>query len=134
MPRAARVPAGDGLTDAQRHRVARAVEHADAATGLVFVVRLGALPGGRAEAEALVQAHARAADAVLVAVDPVARSLEIVTGTHAATRIDDRSCALASLTMTTSFASGDLVGGVCRGVQVLADHGRGGERRHLATF
>ncbi len=131
----ARVPAGDGLTDAQRARLADVVADADAATGLSFVVRVGELAGGRARAEELVSERGSlATDTVLVAVDPLARTLEIVTGARAGAVIDDRTCALASLTMTTSFAAGDLVGGLRRGVQLLADHGRAASRRHLETF
>lgn len=133
--RVARVPPGDGLTDAQRARLAHAVETADGATGLSFLVRVGVLDGGRAAAEALLAARgADAARTVLVAVDPPARALEIVTGSTASTVLDDRTCALASLTMTTSFAAGDLVGGLCRGLQVLADHGRSVAHRHLDTL
>ena len=111
--RVARVPPGDGLTDAQRARLAHAVETADGATGLSFLVRVGVLDGGRAAAEALLAARgADAARTVLVAVDPPARALEIVTGSTASTVLDDRTCALASLTMTTSFAviSAPIVG------------------------
>ena len=130
----ARVQPGDGLTDAQRARLARAVETADRATGLDFLVRIGVLDGGRADAEALVAARgAEAPRTVLVAVDPPARALEIVTGSAASAVLDDRTCALASLTMTTSFAAGDLVGGLCRGIQVLADHGRAVALRHIDT-
>lgn len=129
------MPPGDGLTDAQRSRIVRAVESADSATGLSFVVRVGTLEGGRPAAEALLAS--RGADAprtVLVAVDPPARTLEIVTGAAASTVLEDRTCALASLTMTTSFAAGDLVGGLCRGLQVLTDHGRHVAQRHLDTL
>jgi hypothetical protein len=129
------VPPGDGLTESQRARLARAVAAADLATGLSFQVRVGALEGGREQARALLAAQgATAPDTVLVAVDPLARTLEIVTGPRAAVALDDRTCALASLTMTTSFAGGDLVGGLCRGVQVLADHGRAVAHRHLDTL
>lgn len=129
------MPPGDGLTESQRARLARAVAAADLATGLSFLVRLGSLDGGRAQAQALLAARgAEAPGTVLVAVDPLARSLEIVTGSRAARALDDRTCALASLTMTTSFAGGDLVGGLCRGLQVLADHGRVVAQRHLDTF
>jgi uncharacterized membrane protein YgcG len=119
------VPAGDGLSEEQRRRLGRAVADADAVTGLHFRVRVGSLDAGRATAtEALAELGGSAADTVLVAVDPARRTLEIVTGPVAASSIDDRSCALASLAMTSSFAAGDLVGGLVNGLQVLADHGR----------
>jgi len=64
----------------------------------------------------------------------VSRRLEIVTGSLAAERISDRVCALASLAMTSSFAAGDLVGGLRNGIQVLADHGRHHRTPHLDTL
>ena len=47
--------------------------------------------------------------------------LEIVTGAESARRLSDRACALAALSMTTSFAGGDLVGGIVTGVRMLAE-------------
>jgi hypothetical protein len=70
----------------------------------------------------------------VVAVDPGARALEIVTGRTAAAMLDDRTCALSALAMTSSFAAGDLVGGIRNGLQVLADHGRNALTPHLDTF
>jgi len=126
------VPPGDTLSDAQRARLARAVASAEAATGLPVRLHIGRLDGGRAGAEALLAASgSSAADTVLVAVDPAARGLEIVTGTRATSQVSDRTCALAALAMTSSFAAGDLVGGLVNGLQILADHGRRQHVRHL---
>jgi hypothetical protein len=36
--------------------------------------------------------------------------------------------------MTSSFAAGDLVGGIRDGLQVLSDHARRRETRHLDTL
>jgi Domain of unknown function (DUF5130) len=129
------VRAGEAFTADQRAELDRVVAAADSATGLRFCLHVGPLEGGRSGAEALLAARGSLApDSVLVAVDPAARDLQIVTGSRAAQRIDDRSCALASLAMTSSFSAGDLVGGLRNGVQVLADHGRNATRRHLDTF
>lgn len=98
-------------------------------TGLVFSIYVGALEEPtREHAERL---HARlgdrAAEAVLIAVSPGQRVLEITTGCHAATRIPDRSCALAALSMTATFALGNLASGLVDGVRMLADQaGRAG--------
>ncbi len=125
---------GDGFTRSQRSLLAQSVESADRSTGLSFQLVVGSLEGGRAGAEALLAARgASATDTVIVAVDPVARSLEIVTGVRASRRIDDRTCALAALAMTSSFSAGDLVGGIRNGLQVLSDHGRNSVPRHIAT-
>ena len=67
---------------------------------------------------------------VLVLVDPGAKLLEIVTGTEARRALDDAEVKLAALTMQTAFAAGDLVGGITRGVQQLAEHARRPQLRH----
>jgi hypothetical protein len=47
--------------------------------------------------------------------------VEVVTGSGAARRLPDRACALAVLSMTNSFSSGDLVGGIVNGLRQLSD-------------
>ncbi|MEU2350085.1 DUF5130 family protein [Modestobacter sp. NPDC049651] len=92
-------------------------------TGLWFTLYLGDLGSDtRATAEGL---HARSgADtthAVLVALSPGQRVLEIVTGSAAARRLPDRACALAVLSMTTRLAHGDLAGAIVHGLRQLSD-------------
>lgn len=60
--------------------------------------------------------------AVLLAVDPVGKRVEIVTGEDARSRVDDRTCALAATSMTAAFGDGDLAGGITDGLAMLADH------------
>ena len=91
--------------------------------GLRFTLFLGELPADtRAGAEDL---HARSggdtASSVLIAISPDQRVMEVVTGAAAARRLPDRACALAVLSMTTSFGSGDLVGGIVNGLRQLSD-------------
>ena len=89
----------------------------------VFIGTLGSNPRVQAEAR-----HAElgpaAAKSVLIAVDPTARHLEIVTGEHARKHLDDRSCALAAAAMTSSFAVRDLDGGIAYGILALVEHVR----------
>jgi uncharacterized membrane protein YgcG len=126
---------GDGFTDEQRARLAQSVATTEQATGLNVVLRVGALEHGRASAEALLASCGASAEAsVVVAVDPAARGLEIVTGREAARILPDRTCALVALAMTSSFSAGDLVGGIRNGLQVMADHGRNARTMHLDTF
>jgi len=92
-------------------------------TGLRFTLYIGDLGSDtRATAEGL---HARSggdtANAVLVALSPGQRVLEIVTGSAAARRLPDRACALAVLAMTSRLGSGDLVGAVVNGLRQLSD-------------
>ena len=61
----------------------------------------------------------RAHESVLVLVAPNARRVEIVMGTSLRGRLSDRDCALAALSMTSSFSGGDLAGGVLQGVRML---------------
>jgi hypothetical protein len=129
------VHAGDALTDAQRGELARVLRSASDSARLSFRLYVGVLERGRESALDLLAARgADASDTVLVAVDPGARSLEIVTGSRAAAVIDDRSCSLAALAMTSSFSAGDLVGGIRNGMQVLVDHASRSPRRHLGTL
>ena len=127
------VPPGDGLSEGQRARIERAVAGAERSSGLSYVVWVGATDSVlRDHAERLHAAiGADAPSAVLVAVDPAQRELEIVTGSAARRALDDRSCALAAMTMTSCFSGGDLVGGIVQGLASLADHARRPQVLHL---
>jgi uncharacterized membrane protein YgcG len=117
------VPSGEAFPHDQIRDIERVVETACDQTGLIFSVCIGGADGDiRDEAERL---HAAlgpsASDAVLVVVSPGDRLLEIVTGEQSARRLSDRACALAALSMTTSFAGGDLVGGIVTGIRMMAE-------------
>ena len=119
------MPTGERLSDRERAAIERAAERAGASTGLTFTVCFASSIGDvRAHARAL---HADLTDstrAVLVFVDPGARTLEIVTGREAGWQLDTRATTLASLAMTSKFSIGDLAGGVVDGLQMLAESGR----------
>jgi uncharacterized membrane protein YgcG len=102
-------------------------------TGLRFTLYIGDL-GRRTRAYAE-ELHARSGghptDAVLIAVSPGQKVVEVVTGAGAARRLPDRACALAVLSMTSSFAAGDLVGGIVNGLRQLSDQaGHSAALRH----
>jgi hypothetical protein len=92
-------------------------------TGLRFTVYIGDL-GQRTRVQAE-EMHARSgsnpSESVLLAVSPGQKVVEVVTGAAAARRLPDRACALAVLSMTGSFAAGDLVGGIVNGLRQLSD-------------
>ncbi len=92
-------------------------------TGLRFTLYIGDL-GRRTRVQAE-ELHARSGpdpkESVLLAVSPGQKVVEVVTGAGAARRLPDRACALAVLSMTTSFAAGDLVGGIVNGLRQLSD-------------
>jgi len=117
------VPSGEAFTNDQIRSIERVVETADTETGLTFSVYIGGATGDiRDEAERLHASFgATAGETVLVLVSPGDRLLEIVTGATSSRRVSDRACALAALSMTTSFAGGDLVGGIVTGVRMLAE-------------
>src|SRR3712207_792001 len=121
-------PAGidalDGpFTTRQLLRLDEALRVADQTTGLTFSVYVGDLDEPvRDHAERLHRQLDGAAKAVLVAVSPNQRVLEIVTGPDARKRISDRDAKLAALSMAASFAGGDLAGGVLSGLDQLATH------------
>jgi hypothetical protein len=102
-------------------------------TGLFFNLYVGDLgKRTRSRAEEL---HATSksdpSDSVLIAISPGQRVVEVVTGAASARRLPDRACALAVLSMTSSFAAGDLVGGIINGLRQLSDQaGRPPLRRH----
>ena len=112
------------LDERQIQLVRTVIEEAESRTGLVHSVHVGPSDGDpRAYADHLLAALGPLAPyATLVHVDPVERRVEIVTGAQAALRVDDRACALAALSMGSSFAGGDLAGGIINGVRMLADH------------
>ena len=92
-------------------------------TGLRFTLYIGDLgPRTRVQAEEMhSRSGANPTEAVLIALSPGQKVVEVVTGASAARRLPDRACALAVLSMTTSFASGDLVGGIVNGLRQLSD-------------
>ena len=102
-------------------------------TGLRFTLYIGDLGAQtRARAEELFErSGSDLPDAVLIAVSPGQRVVEVVTGAAAARRLPDRACALAVLSMTNAFASGDLVGGIVNGLRQLSD--QAGHPRGLRT-
>ena len=122
------------LSEAQRAVLLRVVQRARSICGFCFGVYVGPLADGR---DSAIAQHAQLPDptsAVLVAVDPSARRIEIVTGTTVAVDLDDRACELAALAMKSCFAADDLVSGVRDGVTLLAEHARAPKVLHLENL
>ena len=114
-------------------RIDEALTMSSRETGLRFTLYIGDLgPQTRARAEELFERSGpELPDSVLIAVSPGQRVVEVVTGAAAARRLPDRACALAVLSMTNAFASGDLVGGIVNGLRQLSD--QAGHPRGLRT-
>ncbi len=104
-------------------RLDEALTMASRETGLRFTLYIGDL--GRQTRLRAEELHSLSGDntseAVLIAVSPGQKVVEVVTGAAAARRMPDRACALAVLSMTTTFANGDLVGGIVGGLRQLSD-------------
>jgi uncharacterized membrane protein YgcG len=114
------VSPGEAFTEDQRREIEKAIRDADRISGLEFSVHVGPSDGdSRRTAEALHGALPHPATSVLVHVDPVQRTLEIVTGSSARYALGNQQVALASLTMQSAFVAGDLAGGLRAGVVQL---------------
>lgn len=120
------------FTGAQLTRIHDALAAADQETGYTFSVYVGKLedsaqsdePATTVAARAL---HAQLADpsrSVLLAVSPNQRVLEVVTGTESRKRLNDQSCAMVTLSAVSSFAVGDLTGGIVTALRMLTDRAR----------
>jgi uncharacterized membrane protein YgcG len=70
------------------------------------------------------------ARSILIMVDPDARVLEVVTGSHVRRTLRDTQVELAVAEMQTLFAEGDLVEGLRRGILMLAEHARAPQTLH----
>jgi uncharacterized membrane protein YgcG len=116
------------LTERQQRRIGRAVDIAERMSGLDFCVYVGPSEGDpRAYAEHLFeQTGLTERPGILLLVAPEHRRVEVLTAAEVRDRVTDYDCKLAVMAMTSSFALGDIVGGVCDGVRRLADAaGRG---------
>lgn len=112
------------FTSSQLSRIDEALTRTSAETGLLFTLWVGEL-GGRSR-ERAEELHAmlgdEAAEAVLIAVSPGERVVEVVTGEESARRIDDQGAKIAVGQMVSRFTESDLVGGIVEGLRVLGDH------------
>jgi hypothetical protein len=127
------VGGGDAIfTDREREDIQRALAMAERDADVRYSVYVG--PLGEDSRSAALSQHARLPhppSSVLVAADPLARRVEIVTGSSSRRWLDDRACALAVLAMTTSFGAGDLAGGLVNGLRSLGEHSRHPRVLHL---
>ncbi len=115
----------------QLSRLDEALTMASRETGLRFSVYLGDMgadPSARAA-----ELHGElegTTEAVLVAVSPEQRVVEVVTGPEARLRLPDRGSKLAVMSMVASFKEADLLSGLLSGLRMLADQAGGRRRLH----
>ncbi len=124
-------PDAHPFTPVQLTRLDEALTLATRETGLRFSLYLGDLGGSPPERVAELHGGLDdAGDAVLVAVSPEQRVVEVLTGPQARLRLPDRGAKLAVMSMVASFKEGDLFGGLLSGLRMLADQAGGRRRTH----
>jgi len=118
------VPGGE-LSTAQRGEIDDAIRRAEQLCRFEFSVFIGQAQGERRAFATSLHNSLRAPQrSVLVMLDPQAKALEVVTGGKVRERLSDQEVELAAVTMRSDFASGDLVGGLRKGIAMLAEHAR----------
>jgi len=109
------------------------IRRAERLSRVEFSVFVGHSEGDpRAYAVSLHGSLVAPARSILILVDADARALEVVTGSHVRRTLRDTQVELAVAQMQTLFAAGDLVGGLRRGIQMLAEHSRAPQTLHSA--
>ena len=122
--------AGD-FSASERFEIDKAIRAAEETSRYEFSVYVGNAEGSPREfAVGLHSALVAPGHSVLVLVDPVARAIEVVTGSVVKRTLTDHEVQLAILEMQTAFAAGDRVGGLKRGVTMLAAHARAPQTLH----
>lgn len=121
------------LTSGQRAHLDRVIRAAEQASRVEFSVFRGVSEGDpRSFAEALHASLSAPDRSVLVMVDPLARVVEVVTGAVVRRTLTDVEARLAVVAMQTAFAEGDELGGLERGINLLAEHARAPQGNHTA--
>jgi len=127
------VRAGE-LDGAQRFAIEDAIRSAEQVSRYEFSVFVGHAEGeARAFANRLHRSLVAPDRSVLILVDPARRVLEIVTGADVRAHLSDQQVELSAAQMQSSFAVGDLVGGLRRGIQMLADYARTPQSLHAES-
>jgi uncharacterized membrane protein YgcG len=118
------VAAGE-LSSRDRTELDKAIRAAEQTCRFEFSLFLGNAQGdSRDHAERLHAALVAPDRSVLVLVDRSARLIEVVTGTVVRRHLTDREVELSVIAMQTAFAENDFVGGLKRGLSMLAEHAR----------
>lgn len=112
---------GEPFSPQQLNQIERAIAAAESQCGLEFATYVGQLPHGRQTATEMLMAMPAADNSVLIAVDPDARSVDVLTGPKARRWLGDDQCQLAILTMSSRFAVGDIPGGLHDGIIVMGE-------------
>ncbi|PUA80959.1 DUF5130 family protein [Nocardioides currus] len=113
------------LSSRERAELDRAIRAAEQSCRFEFSVYIGHAEGdSRVYARRLHSSLVAPTRSVLVMIEPAARTIDVVTGTEVRRHLTDREVELAILAMQADFAADDFVGGLKRGIAMLADHAR----------
>ena len=117
---------GEWLSEADRLALDRAIRLAEQSCRFEFSVYVGPAESDdtRAWATRLHNRLVAPARSVLILLDPQRRAIEVVTGGDVRVHLSDAEVELAVLAMTSEFAAGNLLGGLQRGISMLAEHAR----------
>ncbi len=118
--------AGERLSEPDRLALDRAIRLAEQACRFEFSVYTGPAEGDDTR-EWATRLHNRLVAprrSVLILVDPRRRVTEVVTGGDVRMHLSDAEVELAVLAMSSEFATGNLLGGLQRGIAMLAEHAR----------
>jgi uncharacterized membrane protein YgcG len=127
-------PRSRELSSRESAEIDRAIRTAEALCRFEFSVFIGSAEGdSRTYALRLHASLVAPARSVLLLVDPGARVIEVVTGTEVRRHLTDREVELAVISMQSDFAAGDFVGGLTRGIAMLAEHARPQHTLHAGS-
>lgn len=125
------VAGGDPFRSADRVALDETIRKAEQLARVEFSVFVGnAEDDPRGFATSLHASLVAPARSILIMVDPTQRLLEVVTGSYVRRTLSDGEVELAIAAMQADLAAGDLVGGLRRGIQSLAEHARAPETLH----
>jgi uncharacterized membrane protein YgcG len=127
------VALGD-LSARERAEIDKAIRAAELTSRFEFSVFIGAAEGDtRAYARRLHSSLVVPDRSVLLLVDPTQRVIEVITGAEVRRHLTDTEVELAILEMGSAFAEDDFVGGVVRGILMLAEHARPQRTLHAGS-
>ena len=119
------------FSSAEEFALDQAIRKAETLSRFEFSLFVGNAEGDpRAFASRLHNSLVAPSRSIMIMVDPTARALEIVTGGAVRRTLTDKEVELTAAQMQSSFAEDDLVGGLKRGIAMLADHARAPQTLH----
>jgi uncharacterized membrane protein YgcG len=122
------------LSSRESAEIDRSIRAAEALCRFEFSVFIGTAEGDtRAYAQRLHASLVAPARSLLLLVDPTVRAIEVVTGTEVRRHLTDREVELAVLQLQSDFVAGDFVGGLTRGIAMLAEHAKPQHTLHAGS-